>query len=316
MKLKEQKNLAKMIFVYHCNCMNYKIFFLIFLLVSANIGAQEIAFTFDDVPAEDTVNFKSADRAKLLIKKLAALKIPPVMIFANPCKGDASETQKHLDLYMKAGHSIQNHSCSHPRLDDVGALAYIEDIKKGDEKLAAFMTGQKFFRFPYLNEGNKNNNRDQVRDWLKKNNYRNGMVSADNDDYIFTFKMEKAQKNGVKVNHEKLSKLFVKHVVEGAVFYNDLALKVMGRSPKHVLLLHERDATVMYLEKLAAEFKKRGWKIISAKEAYTDPLYLELPVNGYAGNGIIAQLAREKTGEASVYGDFDLLKKNIDEILR
>ncbi len=291
-----------------------KYFLLLFILIP-NIHAQEIAFTFDDAPAEDTVNFKSIDRAKLLIKKLTALSIPRVMIFANPCKGKYEETQAHLSQYVSSGHLIQNHSCSHPRLDDVGAEAYIADIKAGDEKLATLMSSQKYFRYPYLNEGSKGNNRDLVRDWLKKNNYRNGMVSADNDDYIFSFKMEEAQKRGVKINHDLLSKLFVDHVVGGAVFYDNLAKSVLGRSPKHVLLLHERDATVMYLEKLVAEFKRRGWKIISPDEAYIDPLYLEQPVNTYAGNGIIAQVAREKTGQTSAYGDFNKLKKDIDKIL-
>ena len=139
-----------------------KYFLLLFILIP-NIHAQEIAFTFDDAPAEDTVNFKSIDRAKLLIKKLTALSIPRVMIFANPCKGKYEETQAHLSQYVSSGHLIQNHSCSHPRLDDVGAEAYIADIKAGDEKLATLMSSQKYFRYPYLNEGSKGNNRDLVR---------------------------------------------------------------------------------------------------------------------------------------------------------
>lgn len=308
-KILQKRDLFIIVFVY----MILKIFLV--LTISFSLHAQEIAFTFDDAPAEDTVNFKSMDRAKLLVKKLTALSIPKVMIFANPCKGKYEATQAHLALYLKAGHLIQNHTCSHPRLDNVGAEAFIANIKEGDEKLATLMSGQKFLRYPYLNEGSKGNNRDQVRDWLKKNNYRNGMVSADNDDYIFSFKMEQAQKKGLKINHDLLSKLFVAHVVEGAVFYDELAKSVLGRSPKHVLLLHERDATVMYLEKLVAEFKRRGWKIISSEEAFLDPIYQEQPVNTYAGNGIIAQVAREKNGNTVAYGDFDKLKKDIDSIL-
>ncbi len=291
------------------------------LLVSVSSFAEsipvvkEIAFTFDDAPAEDTVNFKSVDRTKLLVKKLKSLKMPKVMVFSNPCKSESAIYQ--MSLYVEAGHLIGNHSCSHPRLDDVGSALYIKDIEKGDKELATVIKGQKFFRFPYLNEGYKQDSaRDDVRAWLKANNYRNGMVSADNDDYIFSFKMAQAQGQGKKINHKKLKAMFVNHVVGGAEFYNEAAVKYLGRSPKHVLLLHERDATVMYLEALVAEFKKRGWTIIPIDTAFNDPIYFEFPTNKYSGNGIIPQMIKEKNGEVVSYEDFDRLKKEIDSVLK
>ncbi len=93
---------------------------------------------------------------------------------------------------------------------------------------------------------------------------------------------------------------------------DDLAVKILGRSPKHVLLLHERDITVMFLEDLVAEIKKQGWKIIDAAEAFEDPMYSEQPVNTYAGTGIVSQLAFEKTGEKKICYNFKSLKKRIE----
>lgn len=294
---------------------------LIFTINAASFAdepkrVKEIAFTFDDAPAEDTVNFKSIDRTKFLVKKLKTLKMPKVMVFVNPCK-DPQNAITQMSLYTKAGHLIGNHSCSHPRLDDVGYEEYIRDVEKGDKELISLFKGQKFFRFPYLNEGYKKDSaRDVLREWLKNNNYRNGMVSADNDDYIFSFKMAQAQARGKKIDHKKLETMFVNHVVGGADFYNEAAIKHLGRSPKHVLLLHERDATVMYLEALVREFKKRGWSIVAVDEAYNDPIYFEFPVNKYSGNGIIPQMIKEKNGEVVSYEDFERLKKEIDEVLK
>jgi hypothetical protein len=127
--------------------------------------------------------------------------------------------------------------------------------------------------------------------------------------------VSKAKELGKKIDLKKIEGLFVRHLAGAADFYDTLALKTLGRSPKHVMLLHERDMTVMFLESLLKELEKRGWKIISADEAYQDKMYLEQPKNTYANNGIVSQLAFEKTGEKIGYGDFDELKTELNALL-
>lgn len=238
------------------------------------------------------------------------------MIFTNPCKrDDLASVINQLKKYKDAGHLIANHTCSHPRLDDVGYTDYIKNIEKADQFLSPLLSGQKFFRFPFLNEGKEEKLRDLVREWLKLNNYRNGLVSIDNDDYFFSFKINQAKEKGKKIDYEKVKKLFVDHLIGAVNFYDDLAIKTLGRSPKHVILLHEMDATVMFIRPLIEELRKQGWKIISADEAFGDKVYLEKPKNTYAGNGIVAQLAMEKTGERVGYNHFDDLKLELNKIL-
>ena len=105
--------------------------------------------------------------------------------------------------------------------------------------------------------------------------------------------------------------------MSAAEFYENLAVKNLGYSPKHVLLLHEIDGTVLYMDSLVKELRKNGWKIISAKDAYEDPLYIKEPKNTYAGNGIIAQLVYEKTGQKPKmdYYKWDELGKDLDKLL-
>jgi hypothetical protein len=75
------------------------------------------------------------------------------------------------------------------------------------------------------------------------------------------------------------------------------------------------DATVMFIDSLVKELRRTGWTIISAKEAYEDKLYSENPKNTYANNGIIAQIAMEKTGERIGYGGFEELKQELHKVL-
>ena len=289
------------------------ILIFVFLIFSFNSYAKEIALSFDDAPVNSTAHFESSARTLELIKKLKNLKVPEAMIFANPCKSDNSFTQ--LKKYVDAGHLIANHTCSHPRLDEVGFAEYSKDAAKADLLLSPLMTGQKFFRFPYLNESKDEKLRDQMRDWLKSNHYRNGMVSVDNDDYIFSWAINKAKNSGKKIDYKKVEQLFLKHTLGAVDFYDNLAIKTLGYSPKHVILLHEVDATLMFLDSLVTELRKRGWKIISAKTAFEDKLYSAQPKNVYANNGIVAQVAYEKTGERIGYNHFDAVRAELIKIL-
>jgi peptidoglycan/xylan/chitin deacetylase (PgdA/CDA1 family) len=285
------------------------------LFFTVSLEAKEIALTFDDAPAVSTEYFSSLARTKTLIKSLSELNVPPVMIFANPCRGETEEAAiQQLELYRSAGHLVANHTCSHPRLNDVGFDTFTKDTLKADQLLTDLQVGQKFFRFPYLNEGQLEL-RNQMRVWLKQNGYRHGMVSLDNDDYLVSFKMNEARKLGRKIDYQKIQSIFLDHILGAVEFYDNLAVKTLGSSPKHVLLLHERDATVMFIAPLVNELRKRGWNIISAADAFTDPLYSEEPQNTYANNGIVAQVHFEKTGSKLGFFDFENLEGALNSAL-
>ena len=82
-----------------------------------------------------------------------------------------------------------------------------------------------------------------------------------------------------------------------------------------VILFHEMDITVMFIGELVTELRARGWKIISPAEAFKDPIYLEQPKNTYANNGVIAQLAFEKTGVKDKFSPYQSVSDGLDGIL-
>lgn len=290
-------------------------FFLVILCLSFSptLQAKEIALTFDDAPVGSTLHFDSLVRTETLIKKLKKLKVPQVMVFANPCKGsDPVSTISQLKKYQDAGHMIGNHTCTHPRLDNVGFDTFSKDVEKADTLLQPLFSGQKYFRFPFLNEGKKAKAQKQMRKWLESKNYRNAYVSVDNDDTVLTEKINAARKLGKPIDYKAIEPLFVKHILTAAEFYDDLAKKHLGYSPKHVLLLHEIDGTVLFLEGVVSALRENGWKIIGAEEAYTDPLYFKNPTSTDSGNGILAQIAHEKIGQKIIKGFYTWDKLSLD----
>ena len=72
-----------------------------------------------------------------------------------------------------------------------------------------------------------------------------------------------------------------------------MARRTLGRSPRHVLLLHENDLAALFIGDLVTELRARGWTIISATEAFADPIAELEPDTLFLGQGRIAALAHE-----------------------
>ncbi|WP_413287733.1 polysaccharide deacetylase family protein [Bdellovibrio sp. HCB337] len=291
-------------------------FLLVLFLFATTVQAKKLALSFDDAPGDDALHFTSKARTTELLKKLKSLNSPPVLIFANPCNGSSPESNyAQLKQFKDAGHIIGNHTCTHPRFDEAGVEKVIEDTQKSETLMNGLMTGSKYFRFPFFNEGKDREARDLFRSWLETNKYQNVSASLENEDPVFSKRLNDAKKLSKKINYEKVKALFIKHIIEGAEFYDKVAVDVLGRSPKHIILLHQKDATVLFIDDLVRELRSRGWTIISAEDAVKDPLYSMKPKNTLSTYGIIGQLAYEKQGSFKPYYDFSKLKQELDSAL-
>ncbi len=279
----------------------------IFLFQSLFIQAQEIAFTFDDAPRGDGGLYTGLKRSEILIKKLAKYNVPQVAFFSNSNKLDAVGRLR-LKMYGQAGHIIANHSHTHGHIHEMGVENFIEDIKVAHQALNQLPGFRPWFRFPYLNEGRDEQTRDQIRSALDNMGYINGYVTVDNYDWYLESLYQQALKKNKKINYELLKELYIEHLWESIKFYQNIALKTLKRSPKHVLLLHENDLAALFLDDLISFLRGEGWLIISPEEAYKDPISQHIPNVLMNGQGRVAAIAREN-GMAGK----DLVQKSEDE---
>ena len=93
---------------------------------------------------------------------------------------------------------------------------------------------------------------------------------------------------------QALRDLYVETLVDTANFYDRMAVDTLGRSPAHVLLLHETDIAAMFVDDLAVALRADGWKIVSIDEAYRDPIAADEPDTWFLGEGRVAALAQVK----------------------
>ncbi len=268
------------------------------LALSPAHAEKRIALSFDDTPRHKGAFFGYDERAIKLIAALNRAGVRQAVFFLNPGtlqleQGKGGEDR--IAAYVAAGHVIANHTNSHPSLTDLTAEAYLADI----DTAAAWMKGRPgyrpWFRFPFLNEGRADKaKRDAVRAGLKARGLTNGYVTAEASDWLIDNLANAAALEGKPIDMAALRDFYVDRHVEAANFYDRLAVKTLGRSPAHILLLHETDIAAMFIGDLVAALRKDGWTIITADEAYRDRIARAMPDTPSAQGTLTEMLAWQK----------------------
>lgn len=259
---------------------------------SPALAGKRIALSFDDVPRGRGAFFTPDQRTRRIISALRETRAPQAAFFVIPGQighDNGIGGERRIAAYVRAGNVIANHSWSHKHLSETGALAFLDDIDKADAWLRRRPGFRPWFRFPFLDEGGKDKpRRDTVRAGLAARGLSNGYVTAESSDWHLDAMASEARVAGKQIDMAALGRLYVSWHVEAADFADGLLQKTTGRQPAQVLLLHETDLAALYLDDLIRALRKNGWTVISADEAYADPLARVLP-DAPSANGTLSE---------------------------
>lgn len=263
------------------------------LLIAPTLAAREIAFTFDDAPTPDSVLMTGQERTTRIIDALIAAKVPDALFFV---KADYinSDTQRRLEQYTAAGFHLANHSYSHKSASELGTLDYPADVYKAHLLLKSYKNFLPYHRFPYLHYGKDAAAITLLQQSLTELDYKDGYVTIDNFDWYISSLLTKAAEEKKTIDYDKARKFYVETLYESIEFYDAMAKKSLGRSPQHVMLLHENDAAALFVGDLIAHLRTKGWKIISPQQAYQDPIARNFPNVAFHKQGRVAAIANSK----------------------
>jgi peptidoglycan/xylan/chitin deacetylase (PgdA/CDA1 family) len=234
-------------------------------------------------------------RTDALISGMAEAGIEQAGIFVttgNLETEDGAGGEDRIRAYAAAGHVIANHSHSHSSLNDVSAEDYLADIDRAEAWLADMPNKRAWFRYPYLHEG-QDERRDLVRAGLTQRGLMNAYVTIDNYDWSLDSIASDAAQEGRAMDMDALRDLYVETLIDAAEFSDAIAVELLGRSPAHVLLLHETDLNALFITDLAEGLRAAGWEIVPLDEAFADPISEREPDTFYLGGGRVTALARE-----------------------
>jgi len=267
--------------------------FIVSLLITPILAAREITFTFDDAPTPDSALMTGQERTERLIDVLIAAKVPDALFFvkADYINGDI---QKRLEQYAGAGFHLANHSYSHKSASELGTLDYPTDVYKAHLLLNSLKNFLPYHRFPYLHYGKDVEAITSLQQSLTELGYKDGYVTIDNFDWYISSLLTKAAEEKKTIDYDKARKLYVEMLYESIEFYDAIAKKSLGRSPQHVMLLHENDAAALFVGDLIANLRTKGWKIISPQQAYQDPIARNFPNIAFHKQGRVAAIANSK----------------------
>lgn len=269
---------------------------VLLLLAAFPATAQDkrIAISFDDVPRHQGGFMTPDERAIALIAGLHQAGVEQAGFFVttgNLDQPSGKGGEARIRAYAAAGHVIGNHSHSHGWLWNGDVAAYIADLDKAEAWLADKPGKRPWYRFPYLDEGRDVARRDALRAALRERWLLNAYVTVDNYDWAVDELARKAMEARQTIDLTHLSALYVETIVDTAEFNDRVAWETLGRSPAHVLLLHETDLNALFIVDLVAGLRAAGWTIITMDEAYQDPIARMEPDTVYLGGGRVAALA-------------------------
>jgi len=253
-------------------------------------SGKRIALTYDDAPMGDR-HMTGEERTAMLTAGLEEAGVEQAAFFITTRGINSPVRLARVQNYAAAGHVIANHSHTHPWLREVTPEEYLADIDTAEMMLAVFENRRPWFRYPFLNEAPDLEKRDAVRDGLAERGLKNGYVTVDTYDWYLDSLYQKARKEGDAVCEANLGRLYTDMMVDAANFYDEASREYLGRPVAQTLLLHENDIAAMFITDLVAALEADGWEIITADEAYADPIIEVEPDTRFLGMGRVAALA-------------------------
>ncbi|MGM9511619.1 polysaccharide deacetylase family protein [Larkinella sp. GY13] len=263
-------------------------FLLLIILASwtKQVFAQkQIAITIDDLPTISRSMNTDALRAELTDQLLGHLKQYKVQatgyVIGEKLVKDGKVIPAQYDLLMKwlkAGHSLGNHTFGHVGINTISAAAYERDVLGADTLLRSFLHRQhaelKYFRHPYLHRGNTVEKRDSLEMILAKHNYIQAPVTVDNDEYLFAAAFEKAVSSNNPPLADSVSNTYINYMMNYVHYYESQADSLFHRPIPHIMLLHANLLNSKALGLLLSRLKADGYQFVTLQKALEDPCYL------------------------------------------
>ncbi|HXA00688.1 MAG TPA: polysaccharide deacetylase family protein [Cytophagaceae bacterium] len=264
-------------------------------LVKLQSWQPEICITLDDIGDVEKPLYSPLTRDSMIRQSLRQRQVRAGAFFIGKYI-ESDRGKEILHAWDNDGHLILNHTYSHPHYDqDIAFKEFSDDVLKCDNLIKGAKNYKRIFRFPYLEEGDTQKKRDAMREFLKKNNYQNGYVSVVTTDWWIDAKLEELLAEDSEADVTQIKNLYLTNVKECAEFYRTLGEKVQSDLPmKHVILLHHNLLNALFLGDLIDMLRQNGWKVISAEEAFSDPIYQHSPNIFPSNSSLLTSISKER----------------------
>jgi peptidoglycan/xylan/chitin deacetylase (PgdA/CDA1 family) len=269
----------------------------------------KVALTFDDLPINGTLPLgrKMSDFARDTIKVLKKHRIAPSYGFINASKLERNpDGAKTLQIWVAGGHPLANHTYNHLDFTKNSVEDFQREILRNEPALSLLMPDDgklrkhdwRWFRYPFLHEGDTLEKRRAVRAFLAYNGYRIAQTTLDFEDYLWNSAHARCW---MRKDAESMRWLRESYITAARDFIRlgvDHSRKVFGRDIHHVMLLHLGSFSSHILPDLFELLDEEGFEIVTLEQAQQDPAYAYDPDIADPRGGTLVELGMQAKGIA------------------
>ncbi len=241
-----------------------------------------VALTFDDLPAAGSLP-PGQNRDKIAVALSAELKanhLQGTYGFVNAVKLEKDpDAQQALRAWIDAGMNIGSHTWSHISLTDNTAEEFERNIALNEPALAQYAGSRdwRWFRYPFLWEGDTLEKRRAVRAYLSDHGYRVAQVTLDFEDYAWNSAYCRCSAKQDDAAIAWLRQSYLDTAAEYIRLGREEQIIAFGREIPNVLLLHETAFTTLMLPELLDLLRKQGFRFAALPKVERDQAYAKDP---------------------------------------
>ena len=246
--------------------------------VAAAEPKLKVALTFDDLPLNGTLpaGAKASDLARDTLKVLKKHRIPPSygFIVARQLERDPDGATT-LQVWADSGNPLGNHTYNHLDFTKNSAEDFQREILRNEPVLELLMpkSDWRWFRYPYLHEGDTLEKRRAVRSFLASNGYRIAQTTLDFEDYLWNSAYARCSNTRDEASIQWLKESYRTAARDFTRFQIQNSRAIFGRDIHHVMLLHQGAFSAHILPDLFRILGEEGFEIVTLQEAQKDPAY-------------------------------------------
>ena len=261
---------------------------------------RPLLVTVDDLPvAGRAASGDAAARRATTDALLAVLRTHRIPAVAFVIAGNVKtpDDEALLQRWLDAGHELGSHSRTHPSYTALTTEAYLADLAAARTTLTAFLAPRgktlRFFRFPYLNEGDTPEKVTAVRAALAAAGERNVPVTIDNQDWSFDTPWAAAVASGDAAAIDEVRQDYLAALRLAVNTAEAAADAQLGRPAPQVLLLHANAVGAANWDALFSWLAAHGHRFATADEVLADATFRDPPIDAArSGYGHYARLAK------------------------
>jgi peptidoglycan/xylan/chitin deacetylase (PgdA/CDA1 family) len=272
----------------------------IFLIPISSQAKIRIAVTVDDLPRHAKMP-SDASRLEIAQKMLTVLKqqgVPEVYGFINVEKMKSDKKLGEvLKLWNASGYPLGNHTYSHKSINEIEIDDFKREIDKNETALQEFSPNYdwKYFRYPFLHEGNTLEKRNAIRTYLIEKGYKSAQVTIDFEDWSWNEPYARCSDKKDTKQIQWLKDTYLKNSIDQLHRAETISQAIFHRSISHILLLHIGAFDAEMIGDLLKNYKKEGVEFIPLSEAVKDEIYsIDPAVTNDSGSEFTYQIMKSR----------------------